>query len=74
MRDSFLAELEDLSVKQVSVETAQSKLDCAVLEKLPSKTIILGVLDLGTHEVDPPANSSPNAFVAASRMFQPSAW
>jgi 5-methyltetrahydropteroyltriglutamate--homocysteine methyltransferase len=51
---SFLAELEDSSVKQVSVETAQSKLDCAVLEKLPSKTIILGVLDLGTHEVETP--------------------
>ena len=51
---SFLAELEDSSVKQVSVETAQSKLDCAVLEKLPNKTIILGVLDLGTHEVETP--------------------
>jgi 5-methyltetrahydropteroyltriglutamate--homocysteine methyltransferase len=51
---SFLAELEDSSVRQVSVETAQSKLDCAVLEKLPSKTIILGVLDLGTHEVETP--------------------
>jgi 5-methyltetrahydropteroyltriglutamate--homocysteine methyltransferase len=51
---SFLAELEDSSVEQVSVETAQSKLDCAVLEKLPSKTIILGVLDLATHDVETP--------------------
>jgi hypothetical protein len=33
-------------VQQVSIETAQSKLDCSVLEKLPGKTIILGVLDL----------------------------
>ncbi len=49
---SFLAELEGSSVQQISIETAQSKLDCSVLEKLPSKTIILGVLDLSTHEVE----------------------
>ena len=35
-------------VDQVSIETAQSKLDCSVLAKLPSKTIMLGVLDLST--------------------------
>ena len=52
---SFLAELEAASVRQVSIETAQSKLDCAVLEKLPSKDIILGVIDLSTHEVESPA-------------------
>jgi 5-methyltetrahydropteroyltriglutamate--homocysteine methyltransferase len=51
---SFLAELEESAVQQVSVETAQSKLDCSVLEKLPSKTIILGVLDLSTHQVETP--------------------
>jgi 5-methyltetrahydropteroyltriglutamate--homocysteine methyltransferase len=51
---AFLAELEDTSVEQVSIETAQSNLDCAVLEKLPGKTIILGVLDLATHEVETP--------------------
>src|ERR1700691_3771675 len=39
-------------VQQVSVETAQSSLDCAVLAKLPGKTIILGVLDLSTHEIE----------------------
>src|SRR5690242_10417577 len=43
---SFLPELEAAPVRQVSIETAQSGLDCAVLAKLPSKTIILGVLDL----------------------------
>ncbi|HEX4862238.1 MAG TPA: hypothetical protein VFV07_13455, partial [Rhizomicrobium sp.] len=51
---SFLPELSATSVKQISIETAQSKLDCAVLEKLPGKTIILGVLDLSTHEVETP--------------------
>src|SRR4051794_25592002 len=51
---SFLPELENAPVKQVSVETAQSGLDCAVLGKLPSKTIILGVLDLSDKTVETP--------------------
>jgi len=38
----------------VSVETAQSGLDCAVLGTLPSKTIILGVLDLSDMSVETP--------------------
>src|SRR6266511_287149 len=41
---SFLPELAGAAVQQVSIETAQSGLDCSVLAKLPSKTIILGVL------------------------------
>jgi 5-methyltetrahydropteroyltriglutamate--homocysteine methyltransferase len=49
---SFLEELEDSPVRQISIETAQSSLDCAVLKKLPSKTIILGVLDLSKPEVE----------------------
>jgi 5-methyltetrahydropteroyltriglutamate--homocysteine methyltransferase len=51
---SFLPELADTPVKQVSVETAQSNLDCAILETLPDKTIILGVLDLSTRDVETP--------------------
>jgi 5-methyltetrahydropteroyltriglutamate--homocysteine methyltransferase len=49
---SFLEELADSPVNQISVETAQSKLDCSVLAKLPDKTIILGVIDLSTNEVE----------------------
>ena len=49
---SFLPELGASEVKQISIETAQSHLDTAVLETLPGKTIILGVLDLSTHEVE----------------------
>ena len=49
---SFLGELADSPVKQVSIETAQSSLDCSVLESLRGKTIILGVLDLSTHEIE----------------------
>jgi 5-methyltetrahydropteroyltriglutamate--homocysteine methyltransferase len=43
---SFLPELERSAAHQVSIETAQPDLDCAVLAQLPSKTIMLGVLDL----------------------------
>ena len=52
---SFLPELGASEVKQISIETAQSHLDTSVLETLPGKTIILGVLDLSTHEIDTPA-------------------
>jgi 5-methyltetrahydropteroyltriglutamate--homocysteine methyltransferase len=51
---SFLPELADSPVQQVSIETAQSGLDCSVLEKLPGKTIILGVLDLSDTKVETP--------------------
>lgn len=51
---SFLPELAATCVQQISIETAQSSLDCAVLEKLPGKTILLGSLDLSTHEVETP--------------------
>src|SRR5438132_3621864 len=51
---SFLPELAGTAVQQVSIETAQSGLDCAVLEKLPGKTIILGVLDLSDMKVETP--------------------
>jgi len=51
---SFLPELSGSDVQQISIETAQSHLDTAVLETLPGKTIILGVLDLSTHEVESP--------------------
>ena len=51
---SFLTELADTPATQISIETAQPSLDCSVLEKLRGKTIILGVLDLGKHEVETP--------------------
>ena len=51
---SFLPELAECPVQQVSIETAQSSLDCSVLEKLRGKTIILGVLDLSTNTIEAP--------------------
>jgi len=51
---SFLPELAASPVQQISIETAQSKLDCAILEKLPTKTIILGTLDLSDMAIETP--------------------
>jgi 5-methyltetrahydropteroyltriglutamate--homocysteine methyltransferase len=51
---SFLPELKDCACDQVSIETAQSGLDCAVLSELPGKTIILGVLDRADTRVETP--------------------
>ena len=51
---SFLPELEASDVRQISIETAQSHLDCSVLATLRSKTIILGVLDLSDMVVETP--------------------
>lgn len=49
---SFLPELGGTCCDQVSIETGQSNLDCTVLESLGAKTILLGVLDLSTEEVE----------------------
>ena len=51
---SFLAELRDCSCHQISIETAQPKLDCAVLTNLPNKKILLGVIDLDDQTVETP--------------------
>jgi 5-methyltetrahydropteroyltriglutamate--homocysteine methyltransferase len=49
---SFLPELAASTVGGLSIETAQSGLDCSVLAGLPGKQIVLGVLDLSTEEVE----------------------
>jgi 5-methyltetrahydropteroyltriglutamate--homocysteine methyltransferase len=49
---SYLPELAGACCDQVSIETAQSNLDCSVLDHLPDKDILLGVLDLSTPEVE----------------------
>jgi 5-methyltetrahydropteroyltriglutamate--homocysteine methyltransferase len=49
---SFLPELAESRAQQISIETAQSSLDCSILTKLPGKTILLGSLDLSSNEVE----------------------
>ena len=51
---SFLTELEGSVVNQVSIEAAQPRLDLAVLRDLPSKVMIVGVLDLGDRSIETP--------------------
>jgi 5-methyltetrahydropteroyltriglutamate--homocysteine methyltransferase len=51
---SFLPEMATCSCHQISIETAQSGIDTAVLERLPAKQIILGVIDLDDHAVEAP--------------------
>jgi 5-methyltetrahydropteroyltriglutamate--homocysteine methyltransferase len=49
---SFLPELQHCSCGVISIETAQSKLDCAVLQRLAGKKIMLGVIDLADMNVE----------------------
>jgi 5-methyltetrahydropteroyltriglutamate--homocysteine methyltransferase len=51
---SFLPELAGCSCQQVSIETAQSKLDCAVLAKLEGKKVLVGCIDLSDMAVETP--------------------
>jgi len=49
---SFLPELAGCGCKQVSIETAQSGLDCSVLAKLAGKQIMVGAIDLNDINVE----------------------
>jgi len=49
---SFLPELKQCTCSVISLETAQSKLDCAVLQRLAGKKIMLGVIDLADMNVE----------------------
>ena len=51
---SFLPELAGCACTQVSIETAQSKLDCSVLTKLAGKQVMVGCLDLNNPTVEAP--------------------
>ncbi|HEY7245594.1 MAG TPA: 5-methyltetrahydropteroyltriglutamate--homocysteine methyltransferase [Xanthobacteraceae bacterium] len=69
---AFLSELEHSAVRQVSIEAAQPRLDLSILRQLPSKTIILGVLDLSDSRVETPSTVADRiraalAFVPAER-------
>jgi 5-methyltetrahydropteroyltriglutamate--homocysteine methyltransferase len=49
---SFLPQLADTSASQISIEAAQPRLDLGVLGDLAGKSIMLGVIDLGTEAVE----------------------
>ena len=54
----FLAELNACAATHISLEAAQPNLDPQVLRALPDKTIVLGVLDLGSAESETPQQVS----------------
>ncbi|NUZ07992.1 uroporphyrinogen decarboxylase family protein [Piscinibacter koreensis] len=49
---SFLPELAQCSCRQVSLETAQSHLDCSVLQSLDGKRLMVGCIDLSDPNVE----------------------
>ena len=51
---SFLPQLADTSASQISIEAAQPRLDLAVLRELGGKSVMLGVIDLGSAAVESP--------------------
>jgi 5-methyltetrahydropteroyltriglutamate--homocysteine methyltransferase len=51
---SFMRQMKGCACNQVSLETAQSNLDCSVLTDLAGKKILLGVLDLSDMTVESP--------------------
>jgi 5-methyltetrahydropteroyltriglutamate--homocysteine methyltransferase len=51
---SFLPQLADTTASQISIEAAQPRLDLGVLRELGEKTVMLGVIDLGTSAVESP--------------------
>ena len=53
-RYAFLDELRECACQQISVETAQPRLDCSTLKVLANKKILLGVIDLSDMQVESP--------------------
>jgi 5-methyltetrahydropteroyltriglutamate--homocysteine methyltransferase len=49
---SVLPQLEATSASQISIEAAQPRLDLGVLKHLGNKTLMVGVIDLGTETVE----------------------
>jgi 5-methyltetrahydropteroyltriglutamate--homocysteine methyltransferase len=65
---SFLPEFAGCSCKQVSIETAQSKLDCSVLTSLKDKRIMVGVIDLSDMKIETPQTVVERAQRALKHM------
>lgn len=51
---AFLEELRETVVDQISIEAAQPALDLSVLERMDGKTMMVGVIDLGSDAVESP--------------------
>ncbi|TMF08842.1 MAG: 5-methyltetrahydropteroyltriglutamate--homocysteine methyltransferase, partial [Chloroflexi bacterium] len=71
----FLEPLADVNVRQISIESAQQKVDLGVLRSMGAKTVIVGVIDLSdgspVEDVDTVARRIRNAlqFVDPERLM-----
>lgn len=65
---SFLEELDETGIDIISVEAAQPNLDTAVLQSLPTKTIMLGVIDLNDPSVETPETVAQRIRAALSHV------
>ncbi len=71
----FLEPLADVNVRQISIESAQQKVDLGVLRSMGAKTVIVGVIDLSdgspVEDVDTVARRIRNAlqFVDPERLI-----
>jgi len=52
---SFLPELDRCCARQISIVVAQPRLDLSILRALPTKTMMVGVLDLSDPAIETPA-------------------
>jgi len=71
---SFLPELRECACQQISIETAQPRLDCSVLARLDNKRIVLGVIDLADMEIETAATVAERIrralpYVSAERII-----
>jgi 5-methyltetrahydropteroyltriglutamate--homocysteine methyltransferase len=71
---AFLAQLDDCNAQQISIEAAQPHLDLGVFRDLSSKTIVLGIVDLSTNEIESVATLAERIrralpFIAAERLI-----
>jgi 5-methyltetrahydropteroyltriglutamate--homocysteine methyltransferase len=67
----FLAELDACAADQIAIESAQPRLDPVILEQIPSKTVILGVLDLADDAPVETADDVAARIEAALRHITP---
>jgi 5-methyltetrahydropteroyltriglutamate--homocysteine methyltransferase len=71
---SFLPQLADSVADQISIESAQPKLDLGVLKELAGKTIMLGVINLADKNIETPEEIAARIrgglkYVAADKLI-----
>jgi 5-methyltetrahydropteroyltriglutamate--homocysteine methyltransferase len=66
---TFLGQLAECRARQISIEAAQPRLDLAVAKQLAPKSVMVGVIDLGTETIETPAQVAER--IRAALKFVP---